>query len=157
MRLARRIFVRTSIVRSCAFRRTQRVPLKAGHYHAEVEMLQGAVHNSADDKILLVQKGPVLGPHLYSPIARALVGHPVAAVRAVSAALIRTDAQVDRLIEAIASIPTMHHGGVHRRLEARVERERSGTNWLFGGGALPVSAAGPESLAKLCRLEDRLR
>src|SRR5882762_4737906 len=93
----------------------------------------------ADHEMLFVQKLPVGGPDLDSPVSRTIGGDGLAAVGAVAGPWIPPHAHPHLLLQTVAAIPAMQHRRRLRRPEARIEEEVPWTRGVPGRVALPVA------------------
>ena len=98
---------------------------------------------SAHRKTLFVQHRAVLGPELDSPAARAFAIHRVATVCAVPA-WAGLHANVDRLVQAIAPVPTMRYRRGAAGLDLRVEEQQAGRDRKVRRIASPFLELGAE-------------
>ena len=85
-----------------------------------------------------MQHDAVFGPELDLPVAGAIGLHRVATEYAVPRGSTGINAKVDRLLKAIAVIPTMLKSGGVRGLDLRVEEQLARRNRSVWGIAEPV-------------------
>src|SRR4029453_205258 len=101
---------------------------------------------SPDCEAVFVEHGAICAPQLDSPVANVLTADGVAAVRAVTSAGIRLNAELHGLAQAIALIPAVLNRGGGCGFDLRVEEHRPGRNLAVRSRAAPR----PEGGAELC-------
>ena len=90
-----------------------------------------------------MQQDAVFGPELDLPVAGAIVLHRVTTGHAVPDGTTGINAKVDRLLKAIAVIPTMLKSGGARGRDLRVEEQLARRNrsvWRIAEPVLELSA-----------------